>query len=229
MDKTSATKEGGRERNLERSQIVDEALKLLDEVGYSGLTLRKLAERLHVQAAALYWHVKNKQDLIDAMASSIILGAFEHQTEGWDKGWRTVLTIVARTNRKALMSHRDGAQIMAHANMRQTNMLDGMEALLKLLKDEGFSDELAIASFFTIVRFTLGCVFEEQADPRASAPQQAIDEHLKGMQEMSDRYPVVSATFKNLVAGRAHNPDFMFEHGLALVLDGIAHQLEGLR
>src|SRR4051812_18787229 len=107
MGTTSTVKEGGRERNLERTQVVAEALMLLDEVGYNGLTLRKLADRLHVKAAALYWHFENKQDLIDSMASTIILRSFE-QSQAPSQNWRDVLGWVARTNYQALMSHRDG-------------------------------------------------------------------------------------------------------------------------
>jgi len=50
---------------LERDLVVNTALKLLDEVGLDGLTLRKLAAELGVQAPALYWHFKNKQALLD--------------------------------------------------------------------------------------------------------------------------------------------------------------------
>ena len=50
---------------LSRDTVVRAALELLDEVGLADLTLRGVAERLGVQAPALYWHVRNRQDLID--------------------------------------------------------------------------------------------------------------------------------------------------------------------
>lgn len=40
--------------------VVRAALDLLNEVGLDGLTLRRIATELDVQAPALYWHVKNK-------------------------------------------------------------------------------------------------------------------------------------------------------------------------
>ena len=45
---------------LTREKVVRTALRLLDKVGLDGLTLRKLAAELRVQAPALYWHFKNK-------------------------------------------------------------------------------------------------------------------------------------------------------------------------
>jgi AcrR family transcriptional regulator len=55
---------------LDRATVVRAALRLLDEVGLHGLSLRKVASELGVQAPALYWHFKNKQELLDEMATT---------------------------------------------------------------------------------------------------------------------------------------------------------------
>ncbi len=49
---------------VDRTRIVEEALKLLNEVGVDALSTRLLAERLQVRQPALYWHFKNKQGLL---------------------------------------------------------------------------------------------------------------------------------------------------------------------
>ena len=54
---------------IDRAQVADTALRLLNEVGLDGLTLRAIAKELGVQAPALYWHFKNKQALLDEMAT----------------------------------------------------------------------------------------------------------------------------------------------------------------
>ena len=56
---------------LDRAQVVTAAIELLDEVGLDGLTLRRLAQELGVQAPALYWHFKDKQELLDQMMVTI--------------------------------------------------------------------------------------------------------------------------------------------------------------
>jgi TetR/AcrR family tetracycline transcriptional repressor len=224
MTSTTSTKEGGRERGLERGVVVALALQLLDEVGYSGLTLRRLADRLQVKAAALYWHFENKQDLIDAMAERIMLGEFEG-TRPPSSNWRDLLGMVARTHRKALLRYRDGAQIMAHANMRQSSMLEGMEMLLSALETQGFSAKQSMGGFFVVVRYTLGCVFEEQADPRTKAQHVS---HIKQFQNMADKYPAIAKTFSETISeSKGKGSDYMFELGLKIILDGIALQLQG--
>ena len=47
---------------IERDTVVTTALELLDEVGIDGLTMRRLAQALDVQAPSLYWHFANKAD-----------------------------------------------------------------------------------------------------------------------------------------------------------------------
>jgi len=70
--------------------IARTALGLLNEVGLDGLTMRLLAKELGVQAAALYWHLKNKQELLDAMAA-IMFRELNDGLEAPRKGtdWRT--------------------------------------------------------------------------------------------------------------------------------------------
>ncbi|WP_280469956.1 TetR family transcriptional regulator [Nocardia brasiliensis] len=57
--------------------IAQAALDLLDEVGLDGPTMRKVAAALDVQAPALYWHVANKRELLDAMARNVFVAAIE--------------------------------------------------------------------------------------------------------------------------------------------------------
>src|ERR1700760_3630975 len=54
-----------------RERIVAVALELLDEGGLDGLTLRRLADRLGIRAPTLYWHVRNKRELLDLLAAGV--------------------------------------------------------------------------------------------------------------------------------------------------------------
>src|SRR5580693_877084 len=96
---------------LTKASIVQAALDLLDETGMDGLTVRALASRLGVQAPALYWHVRNKQALLDEMATQIWrrIGDVMAVLPG-DLPWREVLATYAMTVRSELLGHRDGAK-----------------------------------------------------------------------------------------------------------------------
>ena len=62
-----------------REQIVAVALELLDEAGLDGLTLRQLAARLGIRAPTLYWHVRDKRELLDLLAAVIL----DQALAGW--------------------------------------------------------------------------------------------------------------------------------------------------
>ena len=78
---------------LDRTKMIAAALELLDEEGLEGLTLRRLATKLKVQAPAIYWHFKNKQELLDEMASSVFRAGMGEiritQAMKWDR-WANV-------------------------------------------------------------------------------------------------------------------------------------------
>lgn len=216
---------------LEREKVVTVALELLEEVGFEGLTLRKLADKLHVKAAALYWHFENKQDLIDKIAERIIEQEFVAQSEAdvvafKHADWRQVLTTMGHGMRNALRRHRDGALLIANADLARSKTFKGRGIMIEKLLDEGFPMPLVFAAMFTVGRFTLGCVFEEQADPRAKVNmEQAYSERLHdALQER----PEIGKMLSELGDEKFMNPDYQYDMGLQIVLDGVEARLSKL-
>ncbi|MGW3664964.1 TetR/AcrR family transcriptional regulator [Streptomyces sp. NPDC005141] len=60
---------------LSRESIVEAAVELLDGDGEGGLTFRALAERLATGPGAIYWHVANKGELLDAATDAVVAAA----------------------------------------------------------------------------------------------------------------------------------------------------------
>src|SRR4051794_11975959 len=100
---------------LDRETVLDTALRLIDEVGLDGLSLRRLAKELGVQAPALYWHFSSKKDLLD----HLVAAANERLQAGGDgvpapgQTWDEWLAEGLRAQRRAMLSHRDGARLAA--------------------------------------------------------------------------------------------------------------------
>ena len=63
---------------LTRETVLRGALALLDDIGIDALSTRRLAQHLGVQSPTLYWHFKNKAELLKAMAETIML---DHREE----------------------------------------------------------------------------------------------------------------------------------------------------
>src|SRR4030095_16440353 len=88
---------------LQRSQLVATALQLLNQDGLEGVSVRKVATLLNVHVGGLYWHVKNKQDLLDEMANTILSEEFAIlQPPEPGQVWAEWLVEIAQRLRKAM-------------------------------------------------------------------------------------------------------------------------------
>lgn len=57
---------------LSREAIIDRALALADREGLDAVSIRRIAQDLGVTPMALYWHVKNKEELLAAMGEEML-------------------------------------------------------------------------------------------------------------------------------------------------------------
>src|ERR1051326_954084 len=141
---------------LERETMVRVALMLLNEVGLDGLTVRRLAERLGVQNPALYWHFKNKQELLNRMAEVMLAEAFAGLNQSPPpEAWAAWLADVARRLRHALLSYRDGSRVLAAADLRGSEQFIIFDLALRVLTNAGFDLHTAFIGTTTIFDYTL--------------------------------------------------------------------------
>jgi TetR/AcrR family tetracycline transcriptional repressor len=151
---------------LDRQRIVTEAVALLDDAGLDGVTLRKLAARLGVQAPTLYWHLRNKTALINAIADEILAAEFGELKPAGDEPWQIWLAGVATRFRRAMLAHPDGARVVSAAHL-STTMADVSETAIRSLVEQGVPLRRARLTVLAIEQLTIGYVLDEQA-PRPS-------------------------------------------------------------
>jgi TetR/AcrR family tetracycline transcriptional repressor len=148
---------------LDRQRIVTEAIALLDDAGLDGVSLRKLASRLGVQAPTLYWHLRNKADLVTALAEAILEAEFaELEAPLPGQGWQDWLRLLAGRLRRALLAHPDGARVVSSAQL-STTMAGISDLAMRSLADQGVPLRQARLTVLAVERFTMGHVLEEQA------------------------------------------------------------------
>lgn len=77
-------------RDLTKDKIVQEALSLLDSEGLEGLSMRKLASRLRVQAPTLYYHIPDKSALLNEVTVTLFQEVFHRlpECETWQEWMR---------------------------------------------------------------------------------------------------------------------------------------------
>lgn len=149
---------------ITRERIVRTALRLLNEVGLEGLTLRRIATELDVRAPALYWHVKNKEQLLDELATTLLDdAATEINKAPVHADWREELRVYAEFLRGVMLAHRDGAKVLSGTFYNgDIAAFAPEERLLPLLRSAEFTTEDAVDLIMTILHYTVGYVIEEQ-------------------------------------------------------------------
>jgi TetR/AcrR family tetracycline transcriptional repressor len=204
---------------LQRETVAHAALQLLDEVGLDGLTMRRLATYLNIQNPSLYWHFKNKQELLNCMAELIITEAFTGlQSPGPEQDWSNWLAAWARRVHKTMLAHRDGARVLAEADLSLNNFFEAIELALNILQHAGFDASTANTGIITIIHYAMGAVFELQADPSALASEEGEKRSLPL------KPPVDTERFPKIVTFLS-SAETWFDKGLSLLLDGLRANL----
>nr|AJF17164.1 Gal4VP16-2A-rtTA-2A-Bla [Cloning vector pZD_4-5-hEF1a-Gal4VP16-2A-rtTA-2A-Bla] len=199
---------------LDKSKVINGALELLNGVGIEGLTTRKLAQKLGVEQPTLYWHVKNKRALLDALPIEMLDRHHTHFCPLEGESWQDFLRNNAKSYRCALLSHRDGAKV--HLGTRPTEkQYETLENQLAFLCQQGFSLENALYALSAVGHFTLGCVLEEQEHQVAKEERET---------PTTDSMPPLLRQAIELFDRQGAEPAFLF--GLELIICGLEKQLK---
>lgn len=213
-------------RGISRESAVAAALELVDDVGLDGLTLRGLAQKLGVQAPALYWHFASKQDLLDEMGTQLwrdvqrsatapqrTANVSQDSAASSPADWRTGMRSFAVALRGVLLSHRDGAKLFSGTYLTDVTVLEAQEEPLAELVSAGFALEAAVDASNVLYSWVVGTTIEEQA------VRQAADRYDLGRREQRldpKRFPMMTAAGR-ITFGSA---DERFERILARLIDG---------
>ena len=203
---------------LDRERVVRAALKLLDKVGLDGLTLRKLASDLHVQAPALYWHFKSKQELLDEMATRVLADAVAEMLPGEEGGWREWAMHLGNGVRRMLLRYRDGAKMFSGTYLTDDTLYEPMEGALRRFVDAGFTPEEALCGYKTIYCYAVGFTIEEQAVyPRPGKRDPRYDPKKREQRiTHPEQLPLTLASGKLM-----EDFDDNFQQGLEIIIRGL--------
>lgn len=215
-------RERGGRLALSRDQIVDAAIRVLDTEGLDALSMRRLGQELGSGATSLYWHIRNKDELLDLVLDRVIGEVIPDLEPGL--GWRQISEVAARSLRRVLVEHRGIAPIMGARPTFGPNALQALELLLTPFITAGFGPEEALLAATTVVNWGSGFAVFEVRDPvgptASEADRQAFLAEFYGFVASlpPDRYPT---TLSLLPYGPSLTSDMQFEYALQRLLDGI--------
>jgi TetR/AcrR family tetracycline transcriptional repressor len=209
---------------LSQDAIVHAALRVLDRDGSAGLSMRRVADELGTGPASLYWHVANKDALvnliIDRVAGEVPLP--EPDPDHWQEQLREWLLGV----RQVFERHPGVAALTLGRVPTGPNVLRWAEWTLALLRGAGIPDRIAAFAGDLLGLYLGATGYEAAMPPMTSATGEplSVEESVATIRGYfaslpADQFPNVVATVDDLVEG---GPEERFELGLDVILRGLA-------
>lgn len=193
---------------LSRERIVTTALALVDEEGLPAVSTRRLAARLGVSGPSLYNHFATKDEILDAVADTV-MSQVDASCFG-TADWRTALRRWGRSYRAALAAHPNIVPYLAQGPGRRPAALRMADAVFGGLVDAGWPPALATRIGATMRYFVAGS---------------ALGSFARGFVEdaslYGDHYPHLRRA--HLLAEHQQEVDEgAFETGLEALIEGLA-------
>ena len=212
---------------LQRDAVARAAIQLLDQVGLDNLTMRRLATHLRIQNPSLYWHFENKRALLNCMTEIMVSDALaDLRAPQGGQDWAIWVADYARTLRRMMLAHRDGARFFAAADLMLIDpFVHRLDDAVGVLLEAGFDSRTALVSIVAILKYVLGGAFELQSNParglRHSSDRKA-PAHPLGIDP--ERYPRLAGLLVAQGTPLAE-AERSFEEGLGLILNGMRADL----
>lgn len=212
---------------LNRERVLRAAIEVADEGGMEALTMRNLAHHLGVEAMSLYYHIENKEALLDGVVE-VIVGEINEAVAGIDEStvktdWKPVMRSRILTAREVLLRHRWAPAVIEQRSTMSPTIIYYFEGMLRIFRAGGFSHDLAHHAMHALGSKALG-FSQELFEPDDAAEEEASAEMLEAM---ASQLPHL---VEMLSAITHEDPDSTlgwcddqteFEFGLDLLLDGL--------
>lgn len=218
---------------LSRERVLAAAVALVDEHGIQALTMRRLAVDLGVEAMSLYYHLPDKETLLDGVAATVVNeittaaepAAADTAANGTGS-WRAVLRRQFLTARGVMLRHPWAPRLLGTRLSIPSGVFTYYDRILGTLVDAGFTYHLAHRALHAFGSMPLGFA-QEVFSPAAAGGSTDVDTTEAGLAAMAASMPHLTA----MVAAEVHaatdptlgwcDSQVEFEFTLDLLLDGL--------
>lgn len=210
---------------ISEDKILEASWELLGDEGIEKFSLRRLADRLGIQAPSLYWYFKNKQDLYQRLAnqvSKIILEEFHSEGD-----WKEQLTELAVTVRNVLSRYPCSTQLMMMTLPHEPDIIRLNNRMLLCVELTPLEQEQKLQVITTLVNYIYNFVldaYQHERNVSAILKDQGElpgEEMLRLLDTLSEEEAgLFRRMFKNELF-ELMGTDRAFEFGLKVILLGV--------
>lgn len=206
---------------LNRDQLVDAALAIVDEGGDEALSMRSLAARVDRRVSSLYNHVSGRGELIELMRARIVsdidVGVFACvDGAAEDVPWGRALELWARSYLRAFAEHPNLIRLLATTSIRDLSTYEMYDAVIGGLRRGGWPRGRTVAVMRAVEAYVLGSALD------IVAPVDLITQESAG-----DRLAEIRAALDPQF-GESSSAAASFEFGLTTLIEGLEHKLEAI-
>lgn len=213
---------------LSRERVLTAALARADAEGIAGVTMRRLATDLGVEAMSLYHHVPGKEAMLDGLVEALVaeIGADLALSARPDEDWHAEVRRRSLTAREVMKRHPWAPGLLASRSTIPADVFGLYEAILAALIKGGFSYSLAHRALHALGSMVLGFAQEVFSPGAAGASPDDVPPEAE-LERMAEMLPHLTA----MVASELHDHDedplgwcdsqIEFEFTLDLLLDGL--------
>lgn len=217
-----------RKRSLNTDRIIEAGMRLLDRDGLDGLSMRRLGAELGSGATSVYWHIPNKDALLDLIVDRLMEEANATTRHKSGSTWRAELADYAMALRVVLERHAAAVALLSTRAPVGPEGLRFMEGVMSALTVAGFGGRQRALAYAALTGYTIGhVVLERRKAPTDRGPRSTAGNQLQRLGILlrgvpRGRFPGVfesAAELSELTDAEA------FEYGLQRMLDGLEAEL----
>jgi TetR/AcrR family tetracycline transcriptional repressor len=211
---------------LSKGAVVGRAIALADAEGLDALTIRRLAQELGVTPMALYWHFRNKDELLNGLSDQFWseIDTDVDDAAPWPEQLRGLLGSLVRV----LREHPSASQLLVSGEKQSLAALEAIEVTLEVLGRGGFGPQHASAvarnGLWTALMLAMS---EPGYGPSLSEGERAEQQRrtrIRLAMLPPDRYPRLVEAAEPLTD--CNDPDFHYRFGIDLFIRGVQAMAE---
>jgi TetR/AcrR family tetracycline transcriptional repressor len=206
---------------LSKATVVVRAMALADAEGLDALTIRRLAQELGVTPMALYWHFRNKEELLTGLAEQIWS---EIDTEVDPHApWPAQLRALLESLIHVLRTHPSASELLISGEKQSVAALEANEVALEVLHRAGFDPRHASAIARSVLWTGLMLAMAEPGRDASMDEAGRTEHQRRKMVRLAmlppDQYPRLVEAAVPMTA--CDDPDFHYQFGIDLFLHGV--------
>ena len=209
---------------LNRERVLAAAVALADASGIESLSMRRLGQDLGVEAMSLYNHVANKDEILDGIVD-IVVSEIEIPSPGDD--WKPAMRQRAISARAAFGRHPWATGLMESRINPGPASMRYYDAVLRSLREGGFSVEMAAHAFSVIDSYIYGFILQELSLPFDTGEEATEVAETMVAQMPVDEYPYLVEMAVEHAMKPGYDYGNEFEFGRDLILDALERAQAG--